>query len=114
MCLGCGQPGLLPHVHTAYEVDDVGESEVGLNSRIPRAVADEAVAVVATTVLLSVLAHGVSAAPLAARYGRTAAAAGPEPGGPVDVIELRPGAAARSRVRGRVDDTTPAGPAGPD
>ncbi|MGO4603964.1 cation:proton antiporter [Terrabacter sp. 2YAF2] len=77
-------------------------------------VADEAVAVVATTVLLSVLAHGVSAAPLAARYGRTAAAAGPEPGGPVDVIELRPGAAARSRVRGRVDDTTPAGPAGPD
>ena len=47
------------------------------------------------TVLLSVLAHGFSAAPLAARYGRAAAAAGPEPGGPVDVVALRPGAAAR-------------------
>ena len=33
-------------------------------------VADEAVAVVAVTVLLSVVAHGLSAAPLAARYGR--------------------------------------------
>ena len=31
-------------------------------------------AVIAVTVLLSVLAHGVSAAPLAARYGRAAAA----------------------------------------
>ncbi len=32
--------------------------------------ADEAVAVIAVTVLLSVVAHGLSAAPLAARYGR--------------------------------------------
>ncbi|HEX9088452.1 MAG TPA: cation:proton antiporter [Arthrobacter sp.] len=46
---------------------------------------DEAVAVITATVLLSVLAHGFSAAPLAARYGRAAAAAGPEPGGPVPV-----------------------------
>jgi NhaP-type Na+/H+ or K+/H+ antiporter len=46
---------------------------------------DEAVAVITATVLLSVLAHGLSAAPLAARYGRGAAAAGPEPGGPVPV-----------------------------
>ncbi|GAA2140303.1 cation:proton antiporter [Arthrobacter humicola] len=46
---------------------------------------DQAVAVIAATVLLSVLAHGFSAAPLAARYGRAAAAAGPEPGGPVPV-----------------------------
>jgi NhaP-type Na+/H+ or K+/H+ antiporter len=44
---------------------------------------DEAVAVITATVLLSVLAHGFSAAPLAARYGR--GAAGPEPGGPVPV-----------------------------
>ena len=58
-------------------------------------VADEAVAIVTVTVLLSVLAHGLSAAPLAARYGAVEAAAGPEPGGPVDVVELRPGAAAR-------------------
>jgi sodium/hydrogen antiporter len=58
---------------------------------------DEAVAIVTVTVLVSVLAHGVSAAPLAARYGRAAAAAGPEPGGPVQVVELRPAAAARRR-----------------
>ena len=35
--------------------------------------ADEAVAVIGVTVLLSVVAHGVSAAPLAARYGAAAA-----------------------------------------
>lgn len=39
-------------------------------------VADEAVAVIAVTVLLSVVAHGVSAAPLAAWYGRVAGTAG--------------------------------------
>ncbi len=36
------------------------------------AVADEAVAVVAVTVLLSVVVHGLSAGPLARRYGRSA------------------------------------------
>ena len=66
---------------------------------------DEAVAIVAVTVLVSVLAHGVTAAPLAARYGRAAAAAGPEPGGPVQVIELRPGAAARRRPQHPVDSS---------
>lgn len=43
-------------------------------------VADEPVAVIAVTVLLSVVAHGLSAAPLAQRYGRAAARKGPEPG----------------------------------
>ena len=38
--------------------------------------ADEAVSVIAVTVFLSVLAHGVSAGPLAARYGRRQRAAG--------------------------------------
>jgi NhaP-type Na+/H+ or K+/H+ antiporter len=38
--------------------------------------ADEALAVIGVTVLLSVLAHGLSAGPLAARYGRAAADAG--------------------------------------
>lgn len=38
--------------------------------------ADEAVSVIAVTVFLSVLAHGVSAGPLAARYGRQQRAAG--------------------------------------
>jgi NhaP-type Na+/H+ or K+/H+ antiporter len=51
--------------------------------------ADEAVAIIAVTVLLSVLAHGISAAPLAARYGRAAAAHGPEPGGPVPDLPVR-------------------------
>jgi NhaP-type Na+/H+ or K+/H+ antiporter len=39
--------------------------------------ADQAVAVIAVTVILSVIAHGVTAAPLAARFGR---AAGRAPG----------------------------------
>ena len=39
--------------------------------------ADEALAVIGLTVLLSVLAHGLSAAPLAARYGRSAGARRP-------------------------------------
>jgi NhaP-type Na+/H+ or K+/H+ antiporter len=52
-------------------------------------VADEAVALVSATVMLSVVVHGLSAGPLARRYGRAAAAAGPEPGGPVSVTPLR-------------------------
>lgn len=51
--------------------------------------ADEAVAVVAVTVFLSVLAHGFSAAPLAARYGEAADAQGPEVGGPFPDIPVR-------------------------
>jgi NhaP-type Na+/H+ or K+/H+ antiporter len=51
--------------------------------------ADEAVSVIGTTVLLSVLAHGFSAAPLAARYGRFAAASGPESGGVAPDLAVR-------------------------
>jgi NhaP-type Na+/H+ or K+/H+ antiporter len=51
--------------------------------------ADDAVAVIGATVLLSVLAHGISAAPLAARYGRSAAASGAEPGGGVPDLPVR-------------------------
>lgn len=51
--------------------------------------ADEAVAVVAVTVLLSVLAHGFSAAPLAARYAAAVGARGPEPGSPVPDVPVR-------------------------
>jgi sodium/hydrogen antiporter len=43
------------------------------------AAADEAVAVIGLTVLLSVLAHGLSADPLASRYGRAAAEHGGRP-----------------------------------
>ena len=41
--------------------------------------ADDAVAVIAVTILLSVLAHGLSAAPLAALYGRVSAASTSSP-----------------------------------
>lgn len=51
--------------------------------------ADDAVTVLATTILISVVAHGLTAAPLARRYGRVAAASGPEPGGSVTVTPLR-------------------------
>jgi sodium/hydrogen antiporter len=42
----------------------------------------QAVAVIALTVLLSVVAHGLTAAPLAARYGKAATARVPAPGTP--------------------------------
>lgn len=51
--------------------------------------ADEAVVVIGMTVFLSVIAHGVTAGPLATRYGRTAAASGPERGGPVPDVPVR-------------------------
>ena len=51
--------------------------------------ADEAVAVIAVTVLLSVLAHGATAGPLATRYGAAARASGPEPGAPVHDLPVR-------------------------
>jgi NhaP-type Na+/H+ or K+/H+ antiporter len=51
--------------------------------------ADEAVAVVAVTVLLSVLAHGATSGPLALRYGRAMAARGPERGGAVADLPVR-------------------------
>lgn len=50
--------------------------------------ADEAVAVIATTVFLSVLAHGATAGPVADRYGRAMATVS-EPGGPVPDLLVR-------------------------
>ena len=55
-------------------------------------VADEAVAVVAVTVLLSVVAHGLSAAPLATRTGGPLPH-GPEPDGPAPVTPTPSGTA---------------------
>jgi sodium/hydrogen antiporter len=43
------------------------------------AAAEEAVAVIAVTVILSVVAHGISAGPLAARYGKAARRSGESP-----------------------------------
>jgi NhaP-type Na+/H+ or K+/H+ antiporter len=54
--------------------------------------ADEALAVIGVTVFLSVLAHGLSAAPLATSYGKAAVAARgpePEPGKPLDDLPVR-------------------------
>jgi sodium/hydrogen antiporter len=72
-----GPRGLTSLVFALLALEDVGSA------------ADEAVAVIAVTVLFSVLLHGISAAPLAARYGRSATAAGPEPGGPVPDLPVR-------------------------
>lgn len=51
--------------------------------------ADAAVAVIGLTVLLSVVAHGLTAAPLATRYGRAATAKTPEPSEPVPDLPVR-------------------------
>jgi NhaP-type Na+/H+ or K+/H+ antiporter len=72
-----GPRGLASLVFALLALEDVGAG------------ADEAVAVIAVTVFLSVLAHGISAAPFAARYGHAAAARGPEPGGPVPDLPVR-------------------------
>ena len=61
-----GPRGLASLVFALLALEDLGAD------------ADEAVAVIAVTVLLSVLVHGASAAPLAARYGARAARA-PDP-----------------------------------
>ena len=51
--------------------------------------AEKAVTVIAVTVLLSVLAHGATAGPLAQRYGRAERARGPERGGSVPDMPVR-------------------------
>jgi NhaP-type Na+/H+ or K+/H+ antiporter len=51
--------------------------------------ADDAVAVIGLTVLLSVLAHGLTAAPLATRYGQAETMKGLEPGEPVPDLPVR-------------------------
>jgi sodium/hydrogen antiporter len=71
-------------------------------------VSDEAFAVVSVTVVLSVLAHGISAGPLSTWYGKAAAATGPEPGGPVPVTAARGLTRRRTVMPGTRDGT--AGP----
>jgi NhaP-type Na+/H+ or K+/H+ antiporter len=55
-----GPRGLASLLFALLALEDLGQA------------ANEAVAVIAVTVILSVIAHGVTAAPLAARYGRAA------------------------------------------
>ena len=74
-----GPRGLASLVFALLALEDLGTG------------ADDAVAVIAATVLLSVVVHGVSAAPLAARYGRSAGA-GREPSSSGDEV---PGPARR-------------------
>jgi sodium/hydrogen antiporter len=71
--------------------------------------AGEAVAVIALTVLLSVLAHGASAAPLAKRYGEWASKQGPEQGGTVPDLPVR----GLPRRRQPGERGSPRGPAEP-
>jgi NhaP-type Na+/H+ or K+/H+ antiporter len=61
--------------------------------------ANEAVAVITVTVLLSVLGHGLSAAPLAARYAAAAATRGSAPSGVVPDLPARGRPPARHRSR---------------
>jgi len=72
-----GPRGLASLVFALLAVEELG----------PRA--DPAVVAIAITVFLSVLAHGLSAAPLAARYGRAVAAPEPEPDDPVPDVPVR-------------------------
>lgn len=51
--------------------------------------ADDAVAVIGLTVALSVLAHGLTAAPLAVRYGRAATATTSDSGVPLPELPVR-------------------------
>ena len=71
-----GPRGLASLVFALLAVEELG----------PRA--DPAVVAIAITVFLSVLAHGLSAAPLAARYGRAVGAHEPEPD-PVPDVPVR-------------------------
>jgi sodium/hydrogen antiporter len=73
-----GPRGLASLVFALLALEELGESETS-----------HAVTVIAATVFLSVIAHGASAAPLAARYGRAEAARGPEPGGAVADVAVR-------------------------
>jgi sodium/hydrogen antiporter len=66
--------------------------------------ADHAVAVIGLTVLLSVLAHGLTAAPLATRYGRAATARSSEPIDPVADLPVR-GLPRRLHTSGESKDT---------
>ncbi|HEU4947637.1 MAG TPA: cation:proton antiporter [Kribbella sp.] len=72
-----GPRGLASLVFALLALEELGPS------------AEEAVSIIGVTVFLSVLAHGLSAGPLAARYGQAVAARGPEPGGPVADIPFR-------------------------
>jgi NhaP-type Na+/H+ or K+/H+ antiporter len=83
-----GPRGLASLVFALLALEELGQSEAALP-----------VTIIAATVVLSVVAHGASAAPLAARYGKAAAARGPEPGGVVADIAVR-GLPRRARPAG--------------
>jgi NhaP-type Na+/H+ or K+/H+ antiporter len=72
-----GPRGLASLVFALLTLEDLGPA------------ADQAVAVVGVTVFLSVLAHGISASPLAVRYGRVAATRGPRSAEPIADLPVR-------------------------
>jgi NhaP-type Na+/H+ or K+/H+ antiporter len=71
-----GPRGLASVIFALLAVEELG----------PRA--DPVVAVIVLTVLLSVLAHGLTAGPLAVRYGAGASTDGPRAGGPAPAARL--------------------------
>lgn len=90
-----GPRGLASLVFALLALEELGEA------------ADDAVALIGTTVFLSVLAHGFSAAPLATRYGAAMAARGAEPADhvpavPVRGLPRRPGAGSDPEAHRRV------------
>lgn len=87
-----GPRGLASLVFALLAVEELG----------PRA--DPAVVAIAVTVLLSVLAHGASAAPLATRYGKAVSGREPEPDGPVADVPVR--GLPRRRRPGQGPETT--------
>jgi NhaP-type Na+/H+ or K+/H+ antiporter len=94
-----GPRGLASLVFALLAVEDLGSA------------ADQAVAVVGATVFLSVLLHGISAAPLAARYGQSAAAPGPRSGEPIAHLPVRGlPRRRRAKIRAAGAETGPAEP----
>lgn len=90
-----GPRGLASLVFALLALEELGESDASL-----------AVTIIAATVFLSVIAHGASAAPLAARYGRAEAARGREPGSAIADVAVR-GLPRRHPEAPMLDDTAP-------
>ncbi|GAA4737654.1 cation:proton antiporter [Actinomycetospora chibensis] len=95
-----GPRGLASLVFALLAVEELG----------PRA--DPAVLAIGMTVLISVLAHGISAAPPAVRYGNAVSAHGTEPQGAIPDIPVR--GLPRRRETDEVQKTGPTPPPPPD
>jgi NhaP-type Na+/H+ or K+/H+ antiporter len=89
-----GPRGLASLVFALLALEDLGDG------------ADRALVVIGVTVVLSVLAHGLTSGPLAARYGATEAARNLEIDGPLPDLEVRGLPRARASSPAREEPTT--------